>query len=328
MSETQKEIGSIIVICDRAQAECATPYTLKSACELTTFKGGGKACVFTPRTESELTRLYRHFLRYGVCPFILGGGSDVILADGLCASPVISTKGLDGIEIHGNKVIAGSGARISDVITNMREHSLGGLEFMTGVPATVGGIVHMNAGAFGAQTADYVHKIRVLNSDYVNCAYIGDINSNHSRGDIISGGDVENLCAIAEFDVGECGFGYRKGAGGVILGAVFEGKSVSAQESRKTASEYLGLRLAKQPRQPSCGSVFKNGEIPSGKLIDGCGLRGTRVGGAMISELHGNFIVNVGGATAKDFMTLVGLCEIEVFAKYGVRIQREFVYVK
>lgn len=325
MSDTQNKSIGLIEICNRARTECA--YSLKSAAELTSFKGGGEAYVFTPRSEGEFARLYRHFRRDGVLPFILGGGSDVILADGLCALPIISAKGLDKIEIRGHDVIVGSGARISDVIAEMREHDLGGLEFMTGVPATVGGMLHMNAGAFGAQTADYVRKIRVLNCDCAICER-KDVNKPHDiRDSVNAGGEEDDLAEITELDIAECGFEYRKGARGVISGAVFEGVCMSAEESVKIASDYLKLRLSKQPRQPSCGSVFKNGAQPSGKLIDGCGLRGVREGGAEISKVHGNFIVNTGGATAKDFMTLVELCEREVFAKYGVRLQREFVYV-
>ncbi|MDE6303012.1 MAG: hypothetical protein K2M36_05445, partial [Clostridia bacterium] len=182
------------------------------------------------------------------------------------------------------------------------------MDFLAGVPATVGGAIRMNAGAFAEQTLDYVREIRFLRLDRLKHGEYCDT--------VTINAENENTF-----------FGYRQGVRNIVLGAVFEGKQMSAEESLARAREYAAKRTAKQPKLPSCGSVFKNGAVPSGKLIDECGLKGTHIGGAQISEMHANFIVNTGGATAKDFMLLVKLCEEKVKEKFGITLEREFVYL-
>lgn len=277
--------------------------------EITTFKGGGTACVFYPGDEESFISVYRVLAREIEKPFILGGGSDTVIADGLCRVPIISTERLNSISVKDGKAYAGAGARVSDVTRAFRKKSLGGFEFLSGVPLSVGGAVRMNAGAFESKTADYIEEVRVLRLNGAKSAENTDFT-------------VETLSAE------NLDFGYRHGADEIVLSAVLKADSIDAEESKARARKYLALRAKKQPKFPSCGSVFKNGEAPSGKLIDDCGLKGVRLGGAQISELHGNFIVNRGGATGADFMSLVRLAEYCVYAKFGVRLEREFVYLK
>ena len=276
---------------------------------LTTFKGGGTACVFYPQDEESFINVYRVLDREIEKPFILGGGSNTVIADGLCRVPIISTAGLNSISVKDGKAYVGAGARISDVTRAFRKQNLGGFEFLNGVPLTVGGAVRMNAGAFDMQTSDYVEEVRILK--------LKDAKS------------AENADFSAEtVNAKKLGFGYRHGIEDIVLSAVLKADKIDAEESKARAKKYLASRAKKQPKFPSCGSVFKNGEVPSGKLIDECGLKGVKLGGAQISEMHGNFIVNIGGATATDFMSLVRLAEYLVYAKFGVRLQREFVYLK
>lgn len=299
-------------------------FDIKGASALTTFKGGGSACVFAPSCEDEFIGIYSAFSGLGIKPFILGGGSDVIISDGLCSVPVIFTKNLNNVRICDNRVYAECGARISDVIAKARMHGLGGLEFLVGVPATVGGAAHMNAGAFGAQTADYIKELRILSVGYEdekpNCA-----DARQNGGADFHKDERAVNCRIKCVSKNDINFGYRQGAEETVLGVTFELERLDAIISAAKADGYLKYRAARQPKYPSCGSVFKNGDIPSGRLIEECGLKGRRVGGAMISELHGNFIVNTGGATADDFMALVQLCEREVLDKFGINMEREFI---
>ncbi|MDE5601426.1 MAG: UDP-N-acetylmuramate dehydrogenase [Clostridia bacterium] len=299
----------IIDVCQEVASECGVECQIMTANALTTYKGGGSACVFTPKSEEEFVKIYSAFIRRGIKAFILGGGSNVILADGLCKVPILCTKQLNGIRVCDDGVYAECGARICDVTAALKECGMGGFEFLSGVPATVGGAVRMNAGAFNAQTADYIKQVRVLS---------------HKCDD----NGIWTDFAVETVSRDKLDFGYRQGVNAIILGATIMGREMEYDKSVELSKRYLAIRAAKQPKYPSCGSVFANGELPSGKLIEECGLKGVRVGGAMISEMHGNFIVNAGGGTANDFMSLVKLCEKEVYAKFGIMLRREFVYLK
>lgn len=300
--------SGIICICQEVADECGVECKIMTASALTTFKGGGSVYAFTPESEDEFVKIYSAFAGRGIKAFILGGGSNVILADGFCRVPIICTKRLNGIRVCGDGVYAECGARICDVTAALRECGMGGFEFLSGVPATVGGAVRMNAGAFNTQTADNIKQVRILSH---KCDDNGTCTD----------------CAVETVSCNKLDFGYRRGIDAIILGATITGREMEYDKSVELSKRYLSIRAAKQPKYPSCGSVFANGEIPSGKLIEECGLKGVRVGGAMISEMHGNFIVNIGGATANDFMSLVKLCEKEVYAKFGISLKREFVYL-
>lgn len=287
-------------IADKLKCEFSTD----SARTLTTFRGGGSACVFYPRCESEFIDVYATVGERLKEPFVLGGGSDTVIADGLCKTPVVSTKRLSGVRYADGRVYAGSGAQLMAVTRKFREMGLCGLEFLCGVPLSVGGALRMNAGAFGKSAGDCALEIRILAKDGEN-----------------------NFRALTKRRE-ELDLGYRRGVSGIILGATFVGESGSEEKSLLLAKEYLNARAKKQPKYPSCGSVFKNGEKPSGALIEGCGLKGARIGGAQISSLHANFIVNRGGATGTDFITLAELAEQSVLDRYGVKLEREFVYLR
>lgn len=299
-------MSKLIENCLDVSRALSCTFKIQSADSLTTFKGGGSACVFYPDSELKFIELFGALNDVTGAPFILGGGSDTVLADGLCAVPIISTKRLDGVEIVDGRAKVLCGAYISKVISELRRHNLGGLEFLSGIPATAGGVTRMNAGAFNAQTADYIDEIRILSADSGNKTGFNAVTVKRS-----------------DYD-----FGYRKGVTDTVLSVTFKADKMDREQSLKRAAEFLEVRARKQPKLPSCGSVFKNGETPSGKLIEGCGLKGARIGGAKISEMHGNFIVNTGGASASDFMALVSLAEQSVYDKFGVRLEREFVYLK
>lgn len=275
----------------------------ESAATLTTFKGGGFARVFYPNDLNRFAEVLNGLTSCGFKPFILGGGSNTIIADGYIKTPIVSTKRLKRIETYKEKVYAECGAKIAKVAEKFRQTGRGGFEFLSGVPATVGGAIRMNASAFGAETEDYICEITTLN---VDC----------------------DSFEVVTLDKSQIDLGYRRGFDGVILGALLSPSGISAEQSRELANSYIAARRQKQPAKPSCGSVFKNGSEAAGKLIDECGLKGRACGGARISSMHGNFIVNDGGATAGDFISLVRLCEETVYKRFGIALEREFVYLK
>ena len=282
----------------------------KSAKEISTFKGGGQAFVFYPQSVEKAVELIGVLRAENVDFSMLGSGSNTLVCDGNCRQVSVCLKGLCGVKFEGEKVVCEGGASVAKITFEGRKRGLGGLEFLSGVPCTLGGALKMNAGAFSSQIGDYVTKIDVLNLDCVNC----DKNR------------IQNN--IREISINSKDLAYRKGVDGIVLKAELKLEKKSAEQSINEAREFLRKRQDKQPSLPSLGSVFKNGKIPSGKLIDDCGLKGVKIGGAQVSQKHANFIVNVGGASAKDYLALVALCKKEVFAKFGILLEEEFVTIE
>lgn len=282
----------------------------KSAKEISTFKGGGQAFVFYPQSVEKAVELIDVLRAENVDFSMLGSGSNTLVCDGNCRQVSVCLKGLCGVKFEGEKVVCEGGASVAKITFEGRKRGLGGLEFLSGVPCTLGGALKMNAGAFSSQIGDYVTKIDVLNLDCAN----GDKNR------------IQNN--IREISINSKDLAYRKGVDGIVLKAELKLEKKSAEQSINEAREYLRKRQDKQPSLPSLGSVFKNGKIPSGKLIDDCGLKGVKIGGAQVSQKHANFIVNTGGASAKDYLALVALCKKEVFAKFGILLEEEFVTIE
>ena len=263
-----------------------------SAKNITTYGGNGVLKeIYFPENIDEVVGLYNNKDNI----YILGGGTNTIVLDGVSNASVVSFKHLDKIEIHDEKVCVGAGVRLSRLVRTAREYSLGGLEFMMGVPATVGGLVKMNAGAFGQEIGVYVDKIVSLSADNEIIEILPPYN-----------------------------FGYRKGYDGVILQVDFRLERVTIDTSIERENEYKSLRSQRQPKGRSAGSVFKNVGQGAGYYIDKVGLKGTIKGGAQISSIHGNFIVNMGGGSAGDYLYLVSLMKEKVYNEFGVQLTEEF----
>ncbi len=282
----------------------------KSAKEISTFKGGGQAFVFYPQSVEKAIELIGVLWEENVDFSMLGSGSNTLVCDGNCRQVLVCFNRLCGVKIEGEKVVCEGGASVAKIMFEGRKRGLGGLEFLSGVPCSSGGALKMNAGAFSSQIGDYVTKIDILNLD---CAKF-DKNRIKNR--------------IQTISVSSKDFAYRKGVDGIVLKAELKLERKSAEQSIKEARGYLAKRQSKQSSLPSLGSVFKNGKIPSGKLIDDCGLKGVRIGGAQVSQKHANFIVNTGGASAKDYLALASLCKKEVFEKFGILLEEEFVTIE
>jgi len=262
----------------------------------TTFKIGGNAQFFITASSKEVLIKLVSALKYIEYPFrVIGGGSNLLVSDsGYCG--VIIKPTFREIVQNGNFIYADAGASLAALAKFAREKGLSGLEFAAGIPGTVGGAVFMNAGANGNSISDIVTMVDVLKTD-----------------------GVVSLDAVA------CKFAYRKSIfqkkrNWIVLGAYFFLYSRPLVEIPPRTN---------QPKEPSAGSTFKNvitksGEvIPAGKLIDSLNLKGTRIGGAAISEKHANFIVNMGGATASDVKKLISLIKKKVREQYGITLQTE-----
>lgn len=268
-----------------------------SAKNLSTYKGGGKIkSIMLPETAAELCDAVLHSRLSGIEPYLLGGGSNTIISDGEINRTVISTRRLNDIEVENEFVICGAGASLGRIIQVGRTFGLGGLEFLGGVPATVGGALSMNAGAYSAEISDYADEIYVLTPE----------------------------CEICTLSSSSIAWGHRKGVCGIIAGAKLRLVKMDLDASALRMKECLNRRKLSQPRLPSVGSVFKKADKPAGYYVDNAGLKGTKKGGAEISRLHANFIVNTGDGTAEDFLYLATLAEKRVFEQFGVRLEREF----
>lgn len=278
----------------------------KSASEISTFKGGGKAFVIYPESVEEAARTIGVLRSEKVDFSMLGKGSNTLVFDGDCKQVLVSFKRINDVKIEGDFAVCEGGASVRKVVESGRKAGLGGLEFLSGVPCSVGGALKMNAGAFSSKIEDYVSKLYILNIDCANC---------------------DGIC-IEEKSAKDIDFGYRKGVDGIVLKAVLRLYPKTVEQSIAEAKRFLSQRCAKQPCIPSLGSTFKNGETASGKLIDLCGLKGLKIGGAQVSQKHANFIVNTGGATASDYLDLANFCKKAVFEKTGITLEEEFVVVR
>jgi UDP-N-acetylmuramate dehydrogenase len=267
----------------------------------TTFKIGGPAdLVVIPEDAEDLKAALRFARRRGMAVFILGSGSNTLVRDGGIRGMVILPEKFQDLERTGNEVMAGAGVRTSRLLAFSSKQALAGLEFLSGVPGTVGGAVWGNAGAWGGATADRLARVQLLTE----------------TGDEL----LLNRDAIS--------FAYRASGfpqGAVIVRATFALAPGDPTAIRQQISRWLVQRNASQPVEfRSAGSIFKNppGDY-AGRLVDVSGVKGARIGGAMISEKHGNFFVNLGEARAADVLALVRLARERVRATAGIEMELE-----
>ncbi len=270
----------------------------------TTFRIGGPADLWCePADERDLAAILSYCHTHGTPLTVLGRGSNVLVRDGGIRGVVLSlgSEYFQRVSIHGTRVDAGAGVRLGALVAAARKAGLGGIEFMEGIPASVGGALRMNAGAMGGWTFERVRSVRVAEMD-------GTI---HDR------------------PTDEFGAQYREVpgmVGRIALGASFELLPAKEEQIATTLKEYSGKRWTSQPAMPSAGCIFKNPEsCPAGKLVDELGLKNRRRGGARVSVEHGNFIVNDGGATAADVLGLIAEVQAEVRAQRGVEMETEVI---
>lgn len=268
----------------------------------TSYRIGGPADVMVcPRTMEATQAALRIAREHGAPVFILGGGSNLLVRDGGLRGLVLNLYGtLQEMRAEGEAVTAGGGAKVTALVNFCARRGLAGLEPMAGVPGSVGGAVKGNAGAFGATISDHLVSVRVL--------------------ELTGEERVLNREVLR--------FAYRQSsltAEQVLVSATFRLRRGDAAALKQKVAQILAERKAKQPVEwRSAGSVFKNppGDF-AGRLIEGAGLKGTRVGDAMISPKHGNFFLNLGRATARDVLALIALAQERVRERTGVSLELE-----
>jgi len=268
----------------------------------TTLRVGGPADIYVePGSSVDLAAVVRFCGEEKLGFFVLGRGSNLLVKDQGFRGVVncLANPHFSRIEVAGDHLSCGAGARLKSVVVEAKRYGLAGLEFLEGIPGTIGGGLRMNAGAMGGEMFQVVESIRLMDS---------------------SG-------RIREWSPGELEIGYRSCPTlktHIALGAVLRGQPSSRETIQQRLNEYSRKRWGSQPAAPSAGCMFKNpATIPAGKLIDELGLKGTRVGGAYVSAEHGNFIVNDGSATAQDVLDLIERIRQRVRAERGITLETE-----
>jgi UDP-N-acetylmuramate dehydrogenase len=275
-------------------------YPLKN---LTTIKIGGNALFFiAPSNIEELFEIINFSEKISIPVFLLGGGSKCIFGNGLIEKIVISTKNFKEIKIEGNKLFAQAGAKFPEILKKCEENGLSGLEFTAPIPASVGGGIYMNFGSMGKEISNYLKKLIYIEGK-----------------------------ELKEITKEKIDFSYRKGfQKGIIIGAEFELEKKDKEEIREIKRRIISIKKEKQPiGKKTCGCIFKNPEgYFAGKLIEDAGLKGKRIGDAMISEKHANFIENLGNANFEDVKNLIEYIKEEVNKKFKINLEEEVIIVE
>ena len=276
----------------------------------TTLRVGGAAAVsILPRTEGEALSALAHVSSVGIPLFVIGGGSNLLAPDAGFLGAVLLTRSLSHIEVEREEngdatVTVGAGVLLSTLSRVAEREGLTGAEFLYGIPGTVGGAVVMNAGAYGGEIAEIL-----VSSRYV---------------------DAANPSTIFERTLAEHSYGYRQSVylcspQEVVLSATIRLRAGDREVISREMARLLAQRREKQPLEyPSAGSFFKRpvGAF-AGKLIEDCGLKGYRIGGAEVSEKHAGFLVNRGGATEADFRALAAYVREVVLRETGYLLESE-----
>jgi UDP-N-acetylenolpyruvoylglucosamine reductase len=268
----------------------------------TTLRVGGPAQFWVePRNENAFAELIRFCRRENLPLFVIGRGSNLLVRDGGIRGVVVRPSGgdFDKIEVTGDEITAGVGAKLKEVAYAGKVAGLGGLEWMEGIPGSVGGSLRMNAGAMGVQTFENVVRVRYLDAN-------GEAHTK-TRGEL----DVQ----YRNFPLLENNF---------AVSAVFRGQHAPTEEIVRKLEASQEKRRTSQPAAKSAGCIFKNPDsCPAGKLVDELELKNSRVGKARVSEVHGNFIVNDGGATAAEVLELIETIKSVARAKRGIELETE-----
>lgn len=272
----------------------------------TTFRTGGNADIMIcPQTKEELKNVVKFLYEAGSSYYILGNGSNLLISDNGIRKPVIMLgKNFADVDVFEDCVTARAGVLLSSVARKAADNMLTGFEFAAGIPGTVGGALIMNAGAYGGEMKDVVEAVNFLGPD--------------GEEYVVSGDEME--------------FSYRRSALSdtdcIILGTTLKLEKGNQKEIEAKMAELAAKRREKQPLEfPSAGSTFKRPEgYFAGALIESSGLKGKTVGGAQVSEKHAGFIINKGGATTSDILSLIEEVRNTVYEKHGVMLETEVKY--
>ena len=277
--------------------------TDESMARHTTFRIGGNADVFVlPASIEELLAVLKLTKRYSVPLTVLGNGSNVLVRDGGIRGAVVSFgKPFSYIEMEGAHIKAGAGAMLGTVSLFAANHALSGLEFAVGIPGSLGGAVFMNAGAYDGEMSQVISGVTAVTPE-------GEIRRYRTK---------------------EMDFSYRHSVfqqnGHIICEIELTLRESKAAAIQEKMAEFTRRRMEKQPLdKPSAGSTFKRPPgLFAGTLIDEAGLKGFTVGGAQVSGKHAGFVINKGGATAADVLSLIEEIQRRIEEKNGIRLTPE-----
>jgi len=270
--------------------------------ELTSFRIGGPAdLILFPSCVKDLQMVMNLLVQEGLKALPLGNGTNILVSDRGVREPLISlSHGFGEISREGTKVTAGGGLGLAQLLRFCIDCALIGLETLAGIPGTVGGGIKMNAGIQGTEIGDIVSSLMIMGSS-------GQINW-------LKGEEIH--------------FGYRSidlPRETIILQGEFSLQKGKAKDIKERMEAILRTRRKTQPLSlPSAGSIFRNPRgIPAGQLIEELGLKGFRIGDAMVSTVHANFIVNLGAACAKDVIGLIDVIRERVYQERGITLELE-----
>jgi len=293
--------------CDRARAARAVTEIERDVplARLTTIGTGGPArALARPRTPSELGDALRFAQGEGLETLVVGLGSNMLAADEGVDALVVRLEGeLSEVVAVERQLVAGGGATNAVCLHRARAAGLGGFEFACAIPGTAGGGVRMNAGAYGRDWSDVLVRALVVTAD-----------------------------GEAWLSREELGLEYRHSmlhSGQVVARVEYLFEPRPSAEIKETVAELVARRKATQPtNKRTFGSVFKNppGDIGAGEMLELCGLKGHRIGGAAISPKHANFIENIGDATSADCIALMVEAKRRARERFGVELEREVVF--
>jgi UDP-N-acetylmuramate dehydrogenase len=272
----------------------------------TTLGTGGPARGFArPETLDELREALTWAGDRGLPVVPIGLGSNLLVADAGVEALVVKLGGeLAAVRVDGTRLVAGGGAANAVALHRARAAGLGGFEFACAIPGTAGGGVRMNAGAYGGDWAAILVRARVARAD-----------------------------AVVWYGPDELGLSYRRSAlapGEVVAEVEFQLERRPVDEIKRLVAQFQQQRKAAQPtNKRTYGSVFKNPEheLSAGRMLEACGLKGHRIGGAQISPRHANFIENAGGAETADALALMVEARRRAWETYGVELEHEVVFV-
>ena len=273
----------------------------------TTFRIGGPAdCLIYLENEDQLCRIQKYLRLVDVPYTVIGNGSNLLVSDdGYRGIVLVIGKYMSEITVKDCYLEAEAGALMSQVAKTAKEHGLTGLEFAAGIPGTVGGGAVMNAGAYGGELKDVVTEVTALYPDGVK---------------VLTPAQLDFSYRHSVFSAGE----------GIVLGAKLKLETGDKDAIKAEMDELMARRKASQPLElPSAGSTFKRpAGYFAGTLIEGCGLKGCRVGGAEVSPKHAGFVVNVGGATCADVLALIEKVQKTVYDAHGVMLEPEVKIIR
>lgn len=268
----------------------------------TTLKVGGPADLLVEPDSIEALKQTIHLVKEAGVPWrVIGRGSNLLVDDtGIAGVTIRLGRGLAKLDVNGEEVTVGAGYPFVALSAVISKKGLAGLEFASGIPGSVGGAVYMNAGAHGSDVSKILKQAQILFAD----------------------GTVRWLSNA------EMAYSYRTSIlqtqPGICVAAIFQLEEGDPKEIFAEMKAFKDYRRRTQPFDRCCGSVFRN-PLPehSGQLIEDAGLKGTKIGDAQVSELHGNFIINTDHATADDVFRLITLIKEEIYEKYEIDLHTE-----